>query len=744
MQRHPLSLSPIEAGLPYPLGASAIKDGAKEGINFALFSAHATRVELCLYDNHGASEIARVDLPEYTDEVWHGYLPGLRVGQVYGYRVHGPFEPTQGHRFNPSKLVLDPYARELVGPLKWGPEILGYELGHADADLSFSTLDSAACMPKARVPGSLGRPVPQQRRVPWERTLIYETHVKGYTQQHPGVPAELRGRFAGLAQAEVIAHIKALGVTSVELLPIQAFVDDPHLGELGLSNYWGYNTLAFFAPDPRYLQAGRPAEFREMVERFHDAGLEVLMDVVYNHTPEGNELGPTLSLKGIDNASYYRLLPDNPRHYINDTGTGNTLNASHPRVQQLMADSLRYWVTEMGVDGFRFDLATVLARDPEGYTPQHSFLNICRQDPLLSRSKLIAEPWDCGPGGHQVGNFPPGWAEWNDQYRDTVRAFWRGDEGQAAALAGRLTGSSDQFGHQGRRPWASVNFITAHDGYTLHDLVSYNERHNEANGEDNQDGSSNNLSWNCGVEGDTDDAAVLALRERQQRNLLATLLLSHGTPMLLAGDELSRSQGGNNNAYCQDNALSWLPWEGLSPAQTLMQAYVRKLLWLRQSLPVLRPLRHACGEPHPDLALRDVVWLHAGGEPIEAAQWDDTTMRSLALLTDGRMLCGPNAEPQAHVVALLVLNAHDDLVQWTLPPHDGVQRWVRLMDSNTPMESTVPSFEPGAVYGVTGRSTLLFVAATDPAAQAHVDGLVARIQAGEACGTAPTRSTSLV
>jgi isoamylase len=730
MKRPPLNLRLVEAGLPYPLGATA----GPEGVNFALFSAHATRVELCLYDDNGQHEIARVDLPEYTDEVWHGHLPAARAGQVYGYRVHGPYAPEEGHRFNPAKLLLDPYARELVGPLVWGAEILGYELGHAQADLSLSSLDSGPFVPKARVAGSLGQSLPQARRVPWDRTVVYETHLKGFTQQHPAVPPALRGRFAGLSQPQVIDYLKSLGITSVELLPIQAFVDDPHLGDLGLSNYWGYNTLGFFAPEPRYGQA---AECREMVARLHDAGLEVLLDVVYNHTPEGNELGPTLSFKGIDNASYYRLLPDDRRHYINDTGTGNTVNASHPRVQQLIADSLRYWVSEIGVDGFRFDLATVLAREPEGYTAQHGFLNICRQDPVLSRVKLIAEPWDCGPGGHQVGHFPPGWAEWNDKYRDTARAFWRGDEAQAPALAGRLAGSCDQFGQHGRRPWASVNFITAHDGYTLNDLVSYNDRHNEANGEDNNDGSSNNLSWNCGAEGPTDDAAVQALRQRQQRNLLATLLLSHGTPMLLAGDESGRTQGGNNNAYCQDNPISWLRWEGLSEDQTLMQAFVRKLLWLRAQLPVLRPLRHASGEPHPDLALRDVVWLNAAGEPIEDDHWADVGMRSLGLLADGRPLCGPTAPPQDHVVALLVLNAHHDLVPWTLPDHDGVQQWVRLMDSNVPLEATVPCFQPGDVYEVTGRSTLLFVAGAHAAARSHVQGLVERIRRGEAHAEGP-------
>ena len=492
----------LSEGSPHARGATF--NG--EGVNFALFSAHATQVEVCLFDDAGEREIARVALPEYTDEVWHGFIPGVKPGARYGYRVHGPYAPEQGHRFNPNKLLLDPYAKAHMGELKWGDELFGYTVGHADADLSFDERDSAHLVPKCVVVDSRFEwKQPQSVRVPWDRTVFYETHLRGYTMRHPAVPEHLRGTFAGMAHDEVLRHIKELGVTSVELLPIQMFVSQPFLLEKGLKNFWGYDTLGFFALHPEYQHEPSIDEFKHMVDRFHEHGLEVIMDVVYNHTPEGNELGPTLSFKGIDNASYYRLMPDQPRYYINDTGCGNTVNLSHPRVLQMVTDSLRYWVTEMRVDGFRFDLATILAREPDGFDEGGGFLDSCRQDPVLSSVKLIAEPWDCGPGGYQFSHFPPGWAEWNDRYRDTVRAYWKGDEGLVSALAGCLTGSGDQFNHRGRRPWASVNFLTAHDGYTLADLVSYNDKHNDANGEDNRDGHSDNRSWNCGAEGETDD-----------------------------------------------------------------------------------------------------------------------------------------------------------------------------------------------------------------------------------------------
>ncbi|HYI90421.1 MAG TPA: glycogen debranching protein GlgX, partial [Beijerinckiaceae bacterium] len=532
-----LHRSRVREGLPYPLGATW--DGL--GVNFALFSAHATKVELCLFDERGEQELERVDLPEYTDEVWHGYLPDARPGTTYAYRVHGPYEPEAGHRFNHNKLVLDPYAKQIVGSLEWNPALFGYRIESGD-DLTFDERDSARFTMKARVidPAfTWGRD--RRPNIPWEKTVLYETHVRGFTMRHPAVPEALRGTYAGLASQEVVDYVAALGVTAVELLPVHTFVDDSYLTDKGLTNYWGYSTLSFFAPARRYA-ANREfafAEFKEMVAHLHEAGLEVILDVVYNHTAEGNELGPTLSFKGIDNASYYRLAPDR-RYYINDTGTGNTVNLSNSRVLQMVTDSLRYWAQDMRVDGFRFDLATILGREPQGFDEDGRFLDACRQDPTLSQVKLIAEPWDCGPGGYQVGRFSPGWAEWNDRFRDTVRAYWKGEEGKLPELAARLTASADLFNKRGRKPWASVNFITAHDGFTLNDLVSYNDKHNEANGEDNRDGHSHNLSHNHGAEGPTDDPGIRAVRFRQMRNLLSTLLLARGTPMLLAGDEFAR------------------------------------------------------------------------------------------------------------------------------------------------------------------------------------------------------------
>src|SRR5690348_695000 len=559
----------VREGHSFPLGATW--DGV--GVNFALFSANASKVELCLFDIEGKKELERIELPEFTDEVWHGYLPEARPGTVYAYRVHGPYEPAAGHRFNPNKLLIDPYARQLVGEIKWDPAVFGYTLGAADADLSFDKRDSGPFVPKCRVIdpaftwGTDRRP-----RVPWERSVVYELHVRGYTMRHPTVPAEMRGTFAGLMRPEVVDYIRRLGVSAIELLPIHAFVDDSHLLDKGLRNFWGYNTIGFFAPQPRYLGTPFVNETKEMIAAFHSVGIEVILDVVYNHTAEGNELGPTLSFKGIDNASYYRLAPD-PRYYINDTGTGNTVNLSTPRVLQMVTDSLRYWAEEMHIDGFRFDLATILAREPYGFDQGGGFLDSCRQDPVLSQVKLIAEPWDCGPGGYQVGHFSPGWAEWNDRYRDTVRAYWKGDEGTLPELASRMAASSDLFNRRGRKPWASVNFITAHDGFTLNDLVSYNDKHNEANGEDNRDGHSDNRSWNHGAEGPTDDPDIVELRERQKRNMLATLLLSQGTPMVLAGDEFGRTQQGNNNAYCQDNEISWVDWNHDERGEALIRFF---------------------------------------------------------------------------------------------------------------------------------------------------------------------------
>ena len=700
-----LKLSRLREGLPYPRGATW--DG--KGVNFALFSAHATKVEVCLFD--GETEKERIELPEYRDETWHGYVEGLRPGQVYGFRVHGPHAPEAGHRFNANKLVLDPYARAHIGELKWDPAVFGYKVGDPAADLSFDERDSAPFMPKCVVvdPDFDWAKEKVWRPVSWDRTIVYETHVRGYTKLHPKVPEALRGTFAGLAHQAVIAYVKALGVTTVELLPVHTFVNDSFLLDRGLTNYWGYNSIGFFAPDPRY--AADPSkslqEFKEMVARFHDAGLEVIIDVVYNHTAEGNELGPTLSFKGIDNASYYRLLPDTPRYYINDTGTGNTLNLSHPVVIQLVTDSLRYWVQEMHVDGFRFDLGTILAREPGGFDTYNGFMKAVMQDPVLHRVKLIAEPWDCGPGGYQLGRFPPGWAEWNDQFRDTVRDYWRG-EATPAALAPRLCGSPDVFNGRGRQPWASVNFITAHDGFTLNDLVTYNDKHNEANGEDNRDGHSHNRSWNHGAEGPEVDEPIRALRKRQMKNLLATLLLSQGTPMLLAGDEFGRTQGGNNNAYCQDNEISWVHWEHDDREERLI-AFVRKLISLRQQYPILRRTRFLTGEWNEELQVKDVTWIDANGAEMREEHWNDANVRCFGMLLDGRAQETGIRRRGELATLLIVFNPWQDVVRFKLPAaSNGGGRWMLRADTNMPDSTEEPRFDVGHVYEVTARSLVLF------------------------------------
>ncbi|MGY0793257.1 glycogen debranching protein GlgX [Azospirillum argentinense] len=696
--------SRIREGLPYPLGATW--DGL--GVNFALFSANATKVELCLFDQEGRRELERIELPEYTDEVWHGYLPDARPGTVYGYRVHGPYEPKAGHRFNPNKLLLDPYAKHMVGPLRWSDAHFGYRVGSPRGDLSFDRRDSAPGMPKCVViDPAFTWGHDRHPAIPWEKSIFYETHVRGYTMRHPAVPPQYRGTFAGFAQQEVVEYIRSLGVTAVELLPVHAFVDDRYLLEKGLRNYWGYNSISFFAPDPRYMATGAIHEFKEMVARLHDAGIEVILDVVYNHTAEGNEMGPTLSFKGIDNASYYRLAPD-PRYYINDTGTGNTLNLVHSRVLQMVTDSLRYWVTEMHVDGFRFDLATILARETYGFDHSGGFLDACRQDPVLSRVKLIAEPWDCGPGGYQVGGFPPGWAEWNDKFRDTVRSYWKGDEGKLPELATRMAASADVFNRRGRKPWASVNFVTAHDGFTLNDLVSYNDKHNDANGEDNRDGHSHNISWNHGAEGPTDDPEINALRFRQMRNLLATLLLSQGTPMILAGDEFARSQNGNNNAYCQDNEISWIDWEGVSDEGWALTDFVRHLIGLRQSHPLLRRGRFFTGAYNPDLEVKDLTWITPAGEEKTTEQWQDPMARCLGMLLDGRAQATGIKKVASDATLLLIINAYHDVVPFKLPEVAGGSRWLTLVDTTEPDRLEVATAQTGDEIPVNGRSLLLF------------------------------------
>jgi glycogen operon protein len=696
----------IKEGSPFPRGATW--DGA--GTNFSLFSANATKVEVCLFDDTGGREVARVELPEYTDQIFHGYLPDVRPGMFYGYRVHGPYAPEEGHRFNPNKLLLDPYARAHAGKMVWNPAVFGYTMESQD-DLTFNERDSAPYVPKCVVidPNFDWHGEPGRNRTHWGRTIIYETHVKGFTMRHPDVPEHLRGTYAGFGHKDIVGYIQSLGVTSVELLPIHTFLNDSHLLERGLSNYWGYNSIGFFAPDPRYALdvPNSLREFKEMVARYHEAGLEVILDVVYNHTAEGNERGPTLSFKGIDNASYYRLLPDQPRYYINDTGTGNTLNLSNARVIQMVTDSLRYWVEDMHIDGFRFDLGTILARESSGFDNEGGFLKAVGQDPVLGTVKMIAEPWDCGPGGYQVGGFPPGWSEWNDKYRDTVRDFWRG-ESSAAVIAPRLSASGDIFNHQGRRPWACVNFITAHDGFTLNDLVSYNEKHNGANGENNQDGTSENRSWNCGAEGPTDDEAVIALRERQQRNFLATLLLSQGTPMMLAGDEFGRTQQGNNNAYCQDSEISWVDWGAAGNGDKPLTHFVRKLIAIRTEYPVLRRHRFLTGQRNEELDVKDVTWVNANGREMAAADWDDGNMQCFGMILDGRGQATGIRQRADDQTVLLIFNAYHDVVKFTLPACAGGRVWSLLIDTNRP-DDAWGGFTCGDEYDLTGRSLLLFV-----------------------------------
>ncbi|MBH0236631.1 glycogen debranching protein GlgX [Methylobrevis albus] len=672
-----------------------------EGTNFALFSAHAERVELCLFDKAG-NETARVDLPEVTDEIWHGFMPGVAPGTRYGYRVHGPYDPERGHRFNPNKLLLDPYAKAIDGDVKWSPAVFGYDMDAEEKDLSFSTLDSAAVMPKGVVIDDAGYDWSgvEAPRIPWGRTVFYETHVAGMTKLHPAIPEHLRGTFEGMGSKPIVDYIKSLGITSVELLPVHAFPDDSLLLDRGLRNYWGYNTLGFFSLAQRYFGPRGTDGFRDMVRAFHDAGIEVILDVVYNHTAEGNELGPTLSFKGIDNFSYYRTMPDEPRYYINDTGTGNTVNTSHPRVLQLVMDSLRYWVTDMHVDGFRFDLGTILGREPHGFDQRGGYFDAMGQDPTLAKIKLIGEPWDIGPGGYQVGGFPPGWAEWNDKYRDTVRDYWRGEEGIMGDFAARVTGSGDVYDFRSRRPWAGVNFITAHDGFTLADVVSYNEKHNEANGEDNNDGHDHNRSCNYGVEGPTDDEGIKAVRARQQRNLLATLLLSHGTPMILAGDEFGNSQGGNNNGYCQDNEITWFDWEGITEEGHALTAFTRRLLELRRDQPILRRENFRDG--------LIVTWLNPGGGEQTPEQWADAGANSIALRLvrpDGGADGGADGEWDDVIIAF---NAHDGPVSFVLPEREG-RSWTAVIDTDTPDGPALECAGGEEPVELAARSLVLFV-----------------------------------
>ena len=690
-------------GSPHPRGA--LWDG--RGTNVTLFSANATEVELCLFDSAGKKEIERISLPEYTDQVFHGYFPEVKPGQIYGFRVHGPYEPEQGHRFNPNKLLLDPYARTHVGELKWDPAVFGYQMETGD-DLTFDERDSAPFVPKCVVadPHKSHRPPAPGPKTPWSSTIIYEAHVRGLTKLHPAVPEKFRGTYAGLATPEVIAHIKSLGVTAVELMPVHTFVNDDFLIERGLSNYWGYNSIGFFAPHPLYAADPLNAihEFKDMVTRFHEAGLEVILDVVFNHTAEGNEKGSTLSFKGIDNASYYQLIPDQPRYYINDTGTGNTFNLHHPRVMQMVLDSLRYWVMEMNVDGFRFDLACTLARGPQGFDRHSAFLQTCLFDPVLAGVKMIAEPWDIGPGGYQVGNFPPGWAEWNDKFRDDVRDFWRGAQPVSTVIS-RLCASEDTFNREGRRPWACVNLVTAHDGFTLKDLVSYNDKHNEANGEDNRDGNSDNRSWNCGAEGETNDKTILIRRGKQMRNFMATLLFAQGTPMIVAGDEFGRTQGGNNNAYCQDSEIGWVNWNITDDSKVLLD-FTRKLAELRHAYPVLRRNRFYTGRFDEVHGVKDVTWIRSDGEECEQHDWTDNSMKCVGMLMDGRAQVNSVPQEGDHSTLMLILNMARDNIAFSMPSAaDGVN-WTRLIDTSD-AKRPERTFEMGDMVPVTTRSLVL-------------------------------------
>jgi glycogen operon protein len=696
-------------GTPYPLGPTW--DGS--GTNFALFSAHAEKVELCLFDDAGDRETARVALPEYTHEVWHGYLPDVRPGQRYGYRVYGPYEPEAGHRFNHHKLLIDPYAKSLAGTIKWDDALFGYRVGDAEEDLSFDERDSAPFIAKCQVidPAfTWGRDRPAQR--PWHESIIYEMHVKGFTMRRPDVPDEIRGTFAGLSTASVVQYLQELGVTAIELMPVHAFLHDRHLVERGLRNYWGYNSIGFFAPHPEYLGKGGVAEVKTFVQLMHDAGIEVILDVVYNHTAEGNHMGPTLSFRGIDNQTYYHQA-DKQRYYHDFTGTGNALELRHPCVLRMVTDSLRYWLQEMRVDGFRFDLATTLARVSGEYTEHAGFLDAVAQDPALSSAKLIAEPWDAGSGGYQVGNFPPGWAEWNDQYRDTVRKFWKGDDAQLADFASRFSGSADIYSRRGRRPWASINFVTAHDGFTLRDLVSYNGKHNEANKEENRDGSDNNNSWNCGAEGESRDPEIRKLRLRQTRNFLATLLLSQGVPMLLAGDEFGRSQSGNNNAYCQDSEISWIDWQGTDDAAKGLLAFTRSLIKLRREHLVFHRSRFFYGKTIPGTEVKDVMWLRPDGSEMTDEDWRNAQGKALAVRLSGEaglahLTVRGEQEPDDTFVVLM--NASHEDVVFHLPRESPGPRWEVLLDSSDESEKRVgKGYDPAAEIPTPARSLLLLV-----------------------------------
>ncbi|TVR73942.1 MAG: glycogen debranching enzyme GlgX [Marinilabiliales bacterium] len=698
-------------GRPYPLGARY--DG--KGVNFALFAENAWGVELCLYDNDGA-ETNRIKVVERTHNSWHVYIPGLRPGQQYGYRVHGPYEPEKGLRFNPNKLLIDPYAKALNGTGKWNNALFGYEIGHEKGDLSFSKTDSAPYVPKCVViDDHFDWEGDTLLKIPLNKTVIYELHVKGFTRLHKAIPEELRGTYAGLAHPETISYLQKLGVNAVELMPVHQFVNDRHLIDNNLTNYWGYNSINFFAPHPAYSASGgggqeQVSEFKDMVRELHKAGIEVIIDVVYNHTGEGNHLGPTISFRGIDNMSYYRLMEDDRRHYMDYTGTGNTLNTVHPTILRLIMDSLRYWVTEMHVDGFRFDLATALAREFSDVDKWGSFFDVLHQDPVLSQVKLIAEPWDIGENGYQVGNFPAGWLEWNGRYRDSMREFWRGENEMLPEFANRITGSSDLYFDDWRRPVASINFITAHDGFTLRDLVSYNNKHNDANKEESKDGEDHNRSWNCGVEGETGDEKIISLRKKQVRNFLATLFLSQGIPMLLAGDEMWRTQKGNNNAYCQDNEISWVDWD---QTDGQMVKFVSGLIRLRLEHPVFCRTRWFRSEPVNGARVKDIEWFLPEGNTMSLEHWNTSFAKSIGVFLSGEGII--SRDPRGNRIVddsfYLMFNAHDDTVIFRLPTEEYGNSWQKVIDTHDCFvsEEGGPEYGSGNEIYLDGRSVVLLM-----------------------------------
>lgn len=700
----------IYPGNPYPLGATW--DGF--GVNFAIYADNATSVELCLFDGErDEEETLKITLEERTHQIWHVYIPGLQPGQLYGYRVHGPYMPTDGHRYNPNKLLIDPYAKAISGVIKWHDALFGYEIGHHEADLSYSELDSAPFIPKSIVIDSTyDWESDKPPKTNYHQSIIYETHVRGFTKLHPGLPEEIRGTYAGIAHPVTIDYLRKLGITAVELMPVHQFINDGHLIDQGLNNYWGYNTIGYFAPDSRYSASGAKGsqvnEFKDMVKALHQAGIEVILDVVYNHTAEGNELGPTLSFRGVDNSSYYRLT-ENKRYYMDYTGTGNTLNANLPNVLRLMMDSLRYWILEMHVDGFRFDLASTLARELHEVNRLSAFFDIIHQDPVISQVKLIAEPWDIGEGGYQVGKFPPGWAEWNGKFRDCIRDYWRGADSMLGEFALRFTGSPDLYQDDYRRPTASINFITAHDGFTLQDLVSYNEKHNETNLEDNRDGEDHNRSWNCGTEGPTTDPLILELRQRQKRNLLSTLFLSQGVPMLVAGDEMSRTQMGNNNAYCQDNEISWLDWDA---ADQSFLDFTIKLIQLRKKHPGLRRRRWFQGQPIKGIGVEDIAWFLPDGTEMEDHNWNEDFARSLGIFLHGNGIRskGPKGEKIMDDSFYIIFNAHHGPLSFRLPPEKYGSDWTLILDTGMecfPDENEASTHLPGEIFEVQGRSCVL-------------------------------------